>query len=253
MPHAFRIYNCLKSLDFREEFAQAVAAAVEQAKTPGAQYHEARVGDGIFDGCRDEAKADAFAVVVRHCYANEKHKAHYDQTAIKTRLVRAGIPVLAAEAFLAALDPAVVAMRRNETRRLFKHPPRAGRVVMCDFTHLSRPEMQKERRAIIVSSTSSSPGRCTVVPVSMTPPRDREDPHFHKFEPGAYPFFHSSNPVWACCDHVYTVGIQRLWQINIRHRAEVPSLSAQDLSSVRALVRNHLGLGGLTGDHASNI
>lgn len=147
-----------------------------------------------------------------------------------------------AEIFLAALTPAVVTPHRAEIRRPVGHPPGSGSVVMCHFGHLMPPEMQKERRTIVVSTRSGSGHhRCAVVPVSKT--RARRTNRYHlEFPAGRYPFFHPTEPVWAVCDHVYTVALNRLWQVNIDRRPHIPHISGDDLMSVRNLLGMALGI-----------
>ena len=74
-----------------------------------------------------------------------------------------------------------------------------------------------------------------VVPVSKDSSNDGHALH-HRFEPGSYPFFHAHDPVWAVCDHVYTVSLDRLWQINLHRRPVLPPISSADLGAIKTLL-----------------
>ncbi|MGE7414129.1 type II toxin-antitoxin system PemK/MazF family toxin [Methylobacterium tarhaniae] len=230
------MFKALKSLGFSEDQALAVGGVMEVARTPDRSFDREITLDTLCDGGFEERTAEALVDALRHCFFSEKATAQYEKTKLKTALVRGGIASDNAEAFLSALDGSVVTRRNAEVRRPVIHPPSPGRVVMCDFTHLVKPEMIKERRAIVISSRSQSiSGRCTVVPVSKSPPRN-DNPSYFKFEPGTYAFFHKTDPVWAVCDHVYTVSLTRLWMVNVNRRPEMPSIAAAELSGIRALV-----------------
>ena len=185
--------------------------------------------------------AEALRDALRNCFPSERFKVHFARITLKAALVRAGMTPRQADVLLAAIESAVVTPHNAEIRRPVKHPPGPGRVVMCNFNYLTTPEMQKERRAIVVSSrSSSSAGRCSVVPVSMSAPRN-VNPHYYEFPAGAYRFFHSERPVWAVCDHVYTVSLERLWWINVNRKPILPAISDADLLSIRTLIGTIFG------------
>ncbi|WP_082173013.1 type II toxin-antitoxin system PemK/MazF family toxin [Methylobacterium platani] len=230
------MFKALKSLDFSEDQALAVGGAVEIARTPHRSFDREATIDTLCDGGFEERAAEPIADALRHCFVSEKVTAQYERPRLKTALVRGGMAAETAEAFLSALDGSVVTRRNAEVRRPITHPPSPGRVVMCDFTHLVKPEMLKERRAIVISSRLQSvSGRCTVVPVSKSPPRGDSSSYF-KFEPGSHACFHRTDPVWAVCDHVYTVSLARLWRVNVNRRPEMPSISGDELAGIRSLV-----------------
>jgi uncharacterized protein YifN (PemK superfamily) len=241
MPHAIRIFRQLRAINFDEPKALAIAAVFERAKTEGSAFVRESILDELCEAGLSEVLAEAIADVARPTFPSERFRTNFLRTPLKTALVRAKLPALHAEAFLDAVEPCVVALKTRESRAPVPYSPGPGRVVMCDFRFLKVPEMQKERRAIVVSSRQTKdPGRVTVVPVSMTPPHSGDTCN-HKFEPGAYPFFHKDNPVWAICDHVYTVSLTRLWQINVALRPSIPQISADDLAAVRLMVATNLG------------
>ena len=242
MPNALRVYTTLKGAGVQDDKALAVAALVATSKTPAAIYREAEAVDVLFDAGFEEPLAEAVARSIANCFPSQKFSRTYDRTRLKTALVRGQWPVATADIFLASLEPCVVTPTKREVRAPVRYFPGAGKVVMCDFSFLRKPEMQKERRAIVVSTRSASgSGRCIVVPVSKTEASEPSAHHF-RFAAGSYPFFHKTDPVWAVCDHLYTVSLSRLWQINIHDRASLPSISGADLEAVRKLAGTSFGV-----------
>jgi uncharacterized protein YifN (PemK superfamily) len=237
MPHSIRVFKCLRAAGFDEDRSLAVASEVEIAKNGGVNFDRESTVDCLCDAGFTEEQGEALAEALRNCFPAQRFATWFNATALKTGLVRAKFGTAMATAFLAALEPSVVTPRTSEPRVRVQHPPTAGRVVMCDFSYLCPPEMQKERRAIVVSQRSAhSPGRCMVVPVSKTPSR-APHAHHHEFPAGSYPFFHSTEPVWAVCDHLYTVGLDRLWLVNVGRRPmPAASITPQDLAIVRGLL-----------------
>jgi uncharacterized protein YifN (PemK superfamily) len=231
----------LRAIDFTEAQSLAMASVIEQAKTEAVPFDREAILDRLCATELSEAFAECFCDIARATFPSERFRCKFYRIPLKTALVRAKVPAVAAEALLDAVEPCVLALKTKEVRLPIPHSPGAGRVVMCDFRFLKVPEMQKERRAIVVSSRQTrDPGRVTLIPVSMTPPYAGDNCNF-EFAPGSYPFFHQANPVWAVCDHVYTVSLSRLWQINVGLRPVTPAISAADLASVRQLVATNLG------------
>lgn len=241
MPHAIRVYRQLRALAFTEEQSLAVAAVFERAKTDGASFQRETLVDALCDAGIKEELADCLVNVARTTFPSERFRCNFLRVPLKTALVRGGLKAADADALLDAIEPCVIALKTKESRLPVSHTPGPGRVVMCDFRFLKVPEMQKERRAIIISSRQTKDqGRCTVVPVSMSIPRPGETCNL-EFKAGAYPFFHPDNPVWALCDHVYTVSLTRLWQVNVASKPTIMPISAADLDAVRKLVATNLG------------
>ena len=239
MPHAFQVYRNLKAIGFTEEQAVAIGIVIEQGNNLERRFISNDVEDILFDGGMTECEAEAYARLLQNCYASEKRTLFFDQVKLKRDLVRSGVSAGTATKILEFIDPCVVTMRTREIRAPMRYAPGAGKVVMCDFTHLMRPEMIKERRAIVLSR-SSRQRTCIVVPVSKSRPRG-DGTTFFEFSPGAYPCFHRSDPVWAVCDHVYTVALTRLWQVNVNQKPQMPSLSQNHLDEIRSRVRAVLG------------
>lgn len=250
MPHSIRVFRALRTTNFSEPQALAVAAVIESARTDEQHFDREATIDSLCDAGFSEVQAEAIAEATRNCFGTQRFATWFDKGALKASLVRAkfgpaGAPSYAAiaDAFLTAIEPCVVTSTSSEPRLRIQHHPTAGRVVMCDFRHLKKPEMQKERRAIVVSKRSShSPGRCAVIPVSKTEAHEPH-PHHYEFAPGKYPFFHQTEPVWAVCDHIYTVRLDRIWVVNVGRRPQpAAAISAEDLAAIRALLGTVLGV-----------
>jgi uncharacterized protein YifN (PemK superfamily) len=243
MPHALRIYKTAKTLGFGDEQAMCIANVVERSKGEQCVFDQEKIIDDLCDAGVTEPQAEVLTEALRNCFLNQRFATHFDANKLKLRLVRAGLAASTAEQFLAALEPSISTLKTAEVRLPVRYVPGPGRVVMCDFTHLKKPEMQKERRAIVISTRSASGnGRCTVVPVSKLPANE-PNPHHFEFPGGSYPFFHSSDPVWAVCDHVYTVGLDRLWAVNVGLKPQANArISEQHLAEVRKLVGTGFGL-----------
>jgi len=243
MPHALRVYKSLKSFNLPDAHAMAVASVVEEAKSNPAVYDREAIVDRLCDAGLSEPLAESFRDALRNCFASQRFSTHFNVAGLKVNLVRAGLSAADADSFLASISPCVTTPRHAEIRQSVRHQPAPGRVVMCDFTFLMKPEMQKERRAIVVSARSpNATGRCAVVPVSKLPAATPH-PHHYQFDGGSYPFFHKSAPVWAVCDHIYTVSLERLWMVNVNHRPmSDAAVTPQHLAAIRNLLGTALGV-----------
>ena len=123
--------------------------------------------------------------------------------------------------------------------------PSPGTILMCDYgTGFILPEMVKVRPVVVVSPRfRTRPKLCTVVPLSSTEPRPRELYH-HCLSAGAYP--PARGPMWAKCDMLATVSIDRLDRIKTRGRGGKRSyvtfaMPPDDMAAVMACVRVALG------------
>jgi uncharacterized protein YifN (PemK superfamily) len=248
MPYSFHVFKSLQGagLPFRE--AEAIAGVVESAKLPEIPrpvYESTQIMDALRRAGIADQLAVALCSTLQNCFWSERFNTHFDQGSHRTELEKAGFAQRQAEVFLAALTPAVVTPHPGEIRRPVSYPPRAGAVVMCDFDYLLlRDEMTKRRRTIVISRRSKRDRQrsCVVVPVSMNPRHHAKRPHV-EFPAGRYRFFHPHNPVWAICDHLHTVALERLWQVNLDHRPQIPNISDADLREVQTRVAVALGLG----------
>jgi uncharacterized protein YifN (PemK superfamily) len=243
MPHSLRIYKTARSLGFSDEQSMCMANVVERAKGEQSAFDQEKIIDDLCDVGVEEQMAEVLAQALRNCFLSQRFATYFNVPGLKLRLVRSGMPASKADDFLTALGPSISTLMTAEIRLPVKFVPGPGRVVMCDFTHLKKPEMQKERRAIVVSTKSASgSGRCTVVPVSKLPSKE-PNPHHFEFAGGSYPFFHTTAPVWAVCDHVYTVSLERLWAVNVGLKPQPNArISDQHLAEVRKLVGSGFAL-----------
>jgi uncharacterized protein YifN (PemK superfamily) len=240
MPHAFRTYKNLVAAGFPEAQCACVAGIVEHARSDGIHFSRESIVDKLFDSGLSEPQAEAVADVLRNCYYSEIFSIHFDTSKLKFQLVRAKMSAALADQFLSIISPAIVTRRDAYPRVPIKFAPSPGKVIMCDFTHLCWPEMVKERRAIVIAKGASD--RCAVVVPVSRKPTNEGDPRYYRFDAGKYPFFDSQMPVWAICDHVYTVALRRMWQINVLRRPSIPAISATDLAAVKLLLRTSLGV-----------
>lgn len=123
--------------------------------------------------------------------------------------------------------------------------PDAGAIVICDFTTGFRaPEMVKLRPVVIISPRRRRGQLATVVPLSSTQPAPLEPWHF-QIPSGAYPSAHG--PMWAKCDVLATVALDRLDRVKVRDAAgrrtyRVFQLDAAALEAVQDAVKAALGL-----------
>lgn len=241
MPHGLRVYRALSEADYNPEQALAIATIVASARGDVEPFRRQATIDLFEDAGFEEEQAEILTDALACCFLTERFRQNFEASRIKFRLVRAGLSAACADQFLAAIDPCVLSGRDAEVRAPIPHVPSPGRVVMCDFSFLKKPEMQKQRRAIVVSRRYASiTGRCCVVPVSMHAQNAGHPLHL-EFQPGAYNFFHQTNPVWALCDHVYTVGLNRLWQVNIGRKPAIPLISEQHMNDIRAMLGTAFG------------
>jgi uncharacterized protein YifN (PemK superfamily) len=119
--------------------------------------------------------------------------------------------------------------------------PKAGTVLMCDFTGFKKPEMIKTRPVIVVSPNHlKRPGLYTVVPMSTTDPDPIELYHY-RFKKNPMP--HSNGHAWAKCDMVVTVSMERLDRIKVsRGNYVVTYISNKDLEAIRECMKHALGI-----------
>jgi uncharacterized protein YifN (PemK superfamily) len=87
--------------------------------------------------------------------------------------------------------------------------PKAKSIVVCDFKGFVVPEMVKKRPCIVIAKHRENSKLVTVVPMSTTAPATLEDYHC-ELVPCPIPGQPAGTRVWAKCDMVYTVSIDRL-------------------------------------------
>ena len=120
--------------------------------------------------------------------------------------------------------------------------PRAGMVLVCDFSDFRAPEINKVRPVVVISPRLK--GRSdlvSVVPISTTAPGS-EVPYVVKLVRNYAPWGDPVTPTWAKCDIVMTVGRGRLSSFKVdRRRFVTPELTGDDLKRVRQGVLRGLG------------
>lgn len=121
--------------------------------------------------------------------------------------------------------------------------PRAGQVLMCDFSGFVPPEMNKVRPVVVTSPRLPNRSEIvSIVPISLTPPT-REVPYVVRLSRNYNPKERDDLPCWAKCDMLMNIGRFRLDGFKVgRRKWETPQLSAEDLLAVRHGILKALGL-----------
>lgn len=124
--------------------------------------------------------------------------------------------------------------------------PRAGSVVRCDFRGMIEPEMVKMRDVVVIAQHKCNPKLVTIVPLSATQP-NRPEPFHYQLPKDPRPDGDSMHPIWAKCDMIYTVCLERLEMHYTRtRRGGRQSVKAQitpdDLIAIRQCVASALHL-----------
>ncbi len=119
--------------------------------------------------------------------------------------------------------------------------PKAGMILMCDFSGFRAPEMIKTRPVIIISPNHlPRPGLCTVVPMSTTDPEPAQ-PYHYRFEKNPMP--QSNGAAWAKCDMVATVCVSRLDRLKVsRGIFTVRNVTKDELAAIRGCVKYAIGI-----------
>lgn len=87
--------------------------------------------------------------------------------------------------------------------------PRVGSVIRCDFRGMIEPEMLKMRNVVVIAKHPRNPRLVTVVPLSASQPT-RPEPYHYELPKDPRPNGDSMHPIWAKCDMIYTVSLERL-------------------------------------------
>lgn len=121
--------------------------------------------------------------------------------------------------------------------------PGPGHVVICDFTTgFMPPEMVKKRPVVVISPRRRRGRIATVVPLSGTAPDPVESWHV-PVSAGTYP--PARHQMWAKCDLVATVSLDRLDRVKVKSRHgprdfRVFQATAVDLDAISAALRTYL-------------
>lgn len=122
--------------------------------------------------------------------------------------------------------------------------PRAGQILVCDFTGFKEPEMVKVRPVIIVSPKLPYRSEIvTVVPISTTAALHKL-PFVVKLSKNYHPDEPDDLACWAKCDMLLNIARHRLSGFKVgRRKWECPQATGEDLEAVRRGVLHGLGLG----------
>lgn len=121
--------------------------------------------------------------------------------------------------------------------------PRAGQILMCDFTGFKEPEMVKPRPIIVVSPRLPYRSEIvTIVPISTTQAR-HDLPFVVRLSKNYHPNESDDLPCWAKCDMVTNIALWRLNGFKIgRRKWANPQATGEDLQAVREGVLYGLGM-----------
>lgn len=124
--------------------------------------------------------------------------------------------------------------------------PRAGQLLMCDFTGFVAPEMVKPRPVVVVSPRLPYRSEIVaIVPISLTAPIHGE-PFVVRLSKNYHPLESDLLPCWAKCDMLLNISRSRLDGFKVgRRKWETPQISGEDLKAVRHGVIHGLGMGTL--------
>jgi uncharacterized protein YifN (PemK superfamily) len=127
------------------------------------------------------------------------------------------------------------------------YQPRLGSIVLCDFRGMIEPEMVKRREVVVIARHKRNSQLVTVVPLSSTEP-ERIEMYHHKLSNKSRPDGDPTKTIWAKCDMVYTLCLERLdMHYTSTRRGGRQSvrmkLSHDDLAAIRSCVALALELG----------
>ena len=124
--------------------------------------------------------------------------------------------------------------------------PRAGQLLVCDFSGFAPPEMVKKRPVAVISPRLPNRSEIvTIVPISLTAPR-RRAPYVVKLSKNYHPEEPDDLDCWAKCDMVMNLGLRRLDGFKIgRRKWANPQINGDDLKAIRNGVLYGLGMGDL--------
>jgi len=121
--------------------------------------------------------------------------------------------------------------------------PRAGQVLMCDFSGFQVPEMIKPRPVVVVSPRLPRRSEIVaVVPISLTEPHQLM-PYHVRLSKNYHPDEADDLPCWAIADMLMNLGLYRLNGFKIgRRKWATPQMTGDDLAAVRDAVLHGLGM-----------
>lgn len=125
--------------------------------------------------------------------------------------------------------------------------PKPRSIVYCDFQGYIAPEMIKRRPVVVLAAHKRNSRLVAVVPLSTTRPEPVEEHHFRLLQ---NPLPHAdANEVWAKCDMVAVVSIERLDLVRTGRRLPdgkreylTPQIGREQFDAIRRAVASALGL-----------
>jgi uncharacterized protein YifN (PemK superfamily) len=131
--------------------------------------------------------------------------------------------------------------------------PKPRTVVYCDFAGYIKPEIVKRRPVVVLSAHKRNSRLVAVVPLSTTRPNPVER-HHCRLRRNPLPNDKDAE-VWAKCDMVAVVSLQRLDLIPTgrrypdgRREYVAPKVDIDQFDAIRAGVISGLGLGALSSE-----
>ena len=127
--------------------------------------------------------------------------------------------------------------------------PHARTVLMCNFKGFIVPEITKRRPVVVITPRLQYRANlCTIVPLSTTPPQHPQPFHV-RLSANPHPNEPDELPVWAKCDLIANVSMQRLDRFQVGYRRFMaPKIPEDDLRNIRNGVLHGLGFGALISD-----
>jgi mRNA interferase MazF len=119
--------------------------------------------------------------------------------------------------------------------------PKAGMVLMCDFSGSVPPEINKKRPVVVVTPAHVRRAELVaVVPLSTRPPQ-LVLPYHHRLI--SHPFPGAARASWAKCDLVQSVSHERLDRIAVGPTQQVVGyVGYQDLVAITHAIATYFGL-----------
>lgn len=125
--------------------------------------------------------------------------------------------------------------------------PSQGEILVCDFDDSAiGAEMIKRRPVVVVSKHEAHRGKlCTVVALSTTPPNPVESWH-HNMPHLRVTGWVADEGVWAKCNMLSTVSLERLNKPYRRHKSGRQyishSMSPDDMAAILKCIKSYLRL-----------
>jgi uncharacterized protein YifN (PemK superfamily) len=128
-------------------------------------------------------------------------------------------------------------IRPSRRRRLINSTPRVAQYFWVDFPHDAyAPEFVNEHPGIVVRAAQTLDDTCIIVPVTSSP--QIEAKHIHRLKKNPNPNY-PDRPVWAVCNHFYTIHTARLRTVkDSHHRPIFPRVAHDDMEAIYGCIRH---------------